>query len=63
MACKNQVSNVFILFSATLYITLKNALINVLFPIQCIKTQKGDLLLPPHLCLNSDLLTSVIYRV
>ncbi|XP_056127721.1 uncharacterized protein LOC130105651 [Rhinichthys klamathensis goyatoka] len=30
---------------------------------QCIKTQKSDLLLPPHLCLNSDLLTSVIYRV
>ncbi|XP_077103048.1 uncharacterized protein LOC143753995 [Siphateles boraxobius] len=30
---------------------------------QNIKTQKSDLLLPPHLCLNSDLLTSVIYRV
>ncbi|KAK9981128.1 hypothetical protein ABG768_000693 [Culter alburnus] len=30
---------------------------------QYIKTQKSDLLLPPHLYLNSDLLTTVIYRV
>uniref|UniRef100_A0A9J8BY05 Ig-like domain-containing protein n=1 Tax=Cyprinus carpio carpio TaxID=630221 RepID=A0A9J8BY05_CYPCA len=27
------------------------------------ETQKNDLLLPPHLYLNSDVLTSVVYRV
>ncbi|XP_042572420.1 uncharacterized protein LOC109105031 isoform X2 [Cyprinus carpio] len=30
---------------------------------QFMETQKNDLLLPPHLYLNSDVLTSVVYRV
>ncbi|KAF4118639.1 uncharacterized protein LOC131542574 isoform X2 [Onychostoma macrolepis] len=30
---------------------------------QYMETEKNDLLLPPNLCLNSDVLTSVVYRV